>query len=916
MVTLTLTAGAVCLLISAVELQGLTIQTENSRINVTVGDNAFFSVLPSVPTISITWNFGTTLIGQWTIGTPIINDKYRTRVEYFPQNGSLLLMSVTVSDSGEYTVTVLTGDAGQAKATITLHVLVELQGLTIQTENSRINVTVGDNAFFSVLPSVPTINITWNFGTALIGQWTTRIPIINDKYRTRVEYFPQNGSLLLMSVTVSDSGEYTVTMLTGDAGQAKATITLHVLVELQGLTIQTENSRINVTVGHNVFFSVLSSVPTISITWNFGTTLIGQWTTGTPIINDKYRTRVEYFPQNGSLLLMSVTVSDSGEYTVTMLTGDAGQAKATITLHVLEPVSKPIISSNDTNPVEYNDTVALTCHASGTAVSYQWLMNNKTINPGERIGLSSDNSIVTISEVLRSDEEFTCYGYNMVNGNTSDPYRLNVSYGPESLNISINPELAHYISGSIVNFSCSAVSNPASEFQWFLNGSPLQLYGQQLIIADISLSNTGNYTCEAFNNATKRYSVLTRDMVVVEPVSQPNVTANATNPVEHNDTVALTCFASGTAVSYQWLEDNSTIIPDNRFGLSDDNSTLTISGVLRSDGGFTCNAYNFINEMTSGIYHLNISYGPDLPTVSINPDLPVYIAGRTVTFTCSADSSPTAELEWYLNDTSLPQKGQQLIIASITLNDTGKYTCQAFNNLTKRYSASTKQIAVIEGVSNVTVLANNSNPVESIDTILLTCHASGFVQSRFWFKNNRTIQDNDRIITSPDNVTLTIISVNRNDSGTYKCNASNDFSSDSGDIILKIKYGPENVVITPPGPVWVELGESLTFYCSAQSVPDGQYEWYNGSSLLNKGQTYNIASISSNHGGNYTCQVDNNITKKSSNASIHVIVKDTPGNNLSTGGKVGIGIGVAAFVVFIGLSAWMIKKKTSRTGAI
>uniref|UniRef100_UPI00398E3719 cell adhesion molecule CEACAM5-like isoform X5 n=1 Tax=Pristiophorus japonicus TaxID=55135 RepID=UPI00398E3719 len=732
MVTLTLTAGAVCLLISAVELQGLTIQTENSRINVTVGDNAFFSVLPSVPTISITWNFGTTLIGQWTIGTPIINDKYRTRVEYFPQNGSLLLMSVTVSDSGEYTVTVLTGDAGQAKATITLHVLVELQGLTIQTENSRINVTVGDNAFFSVLPSVPTINITWNFGTALIGQWTTRIPIINDKYRTRVEYFPQNGSLLLMSVTVSDSGEYTVTMLTGDAGQAKATITLHVLVELQGLTIQTENSRINVTVGHNVFFSVLSSVPTISITWNFGTTLIGQWTTGTPIINDKYRTRVEYFPQNGSLLLMSVTVSDSGEYTVTMLTGDAGQAKATITLHVLEPVS------------------------------------------------------------------------------------------------------------------------------------------------------------------------------------QPNVTANATNPVEHNDTVALTCFASGTAVSYQWLEDNSTIIPDNRFGLSDDNSTLTISGVLRSDGGFTCNAYNFINEMTSGIYHLNISYGPDLPTVSINPDLPVYIAGRTVTFTCSADSSPTAELEWYLNDTSLPQKGQQLIIASITLNDTGKYTCQAFNNLTKRYSASTKQIAVIEGVSNVTVLANNSNPVESIDTILLTCHASGFVQSRFWFKNNRTIQDNDRIITSPDNVTLTIISVNRNDSGTYKCNASNDFSSDSGDIILKIKYGPENVVITPPGPVWVELGESLTFYCSAQSVPDGQYEWYNGSSLLNKGQTYNIASISSNHGGNYTCQVDNNITKKSSNASIHVIVKDTPGNNLSTGGKVGIGIGVAAFVVFIGLSAWMIKKKTSR----
>ncbi|XP_078389609.1 cell adhesion molecule CEACAM6-like [Cetorhinus maximus] len=177
--------------------------------------------------------------------------------------------------------------------------------------------------------------------------------------------------------------------------------------------------------------------------------------------------------------------------------------------------SKPTISSNDTNPVEYSDTVVLTCHALGTSVSYQWLKDNKTINSSDRIGLSRDNSTWTIYEVVRSDEEFTCYGCNMINENTSDPYLLNVNYGPESLNISISPQLDFYISESNVNFSCSAISKLASEFQWYLNGNSLQQNIQQLIITDISLNNTGNYTCEAYNNATKRYSLTTIDMTAV-----------------------------------------------------------------------------------------------------------------------------------------------------------------------------------------------------------------------------------------------------------------------------------------------------------------------------------------------------------------------------------------------------------------
>ncbi|XP_041032668.1 carcinoembryonic antigen-related cell adhesion molecule 6-like isoform X4 [Carcharodon carcharias] len=492
------------------------------------------------------------------------------------------------------------------------------------------------------------------------------------------------------------------------------------VAEPQGFTILTENSRINVTVGGNALFSVKPSGAVRSGNWDFKGETVGRWIGINVDFNNEYKTRAEIFFPNGSFLLKSVTVSDSGDYTVSMTPVKGNDATATIALHVLEPVSKP------------------------------------------------------------------------------------------------------------------------------------------------------------------------------------NVIANVTNPVEHNDTVTLTCFASGTTVSYQWLEDNSTIIPDNRFILSDDNRTLTISGVLRSDGGFMCYAFNSFSRMTSDPYNLNVSYGPDLPNISINPDLSTYLSGRAVTFSCSVDSNPPAELEWYLNDTSLQQKGQQLNISSITLNGTGNYTCQAFNNLTKRYGASTKQIVVIEPVSNVIVSSNNSKPVENVDTVSLTCNATGSIQSRIWYKDKQVIKHNDRIITSLNNDTLTLINVNRHDSGTYKCNAGNDFSTESGDIKLQVNYGPENVSITPSGPI-VEQGNSLTLTCTAVSVPPATYEWYNGSKLLKAGETYSTEPINSNPGGNYTCRVNNSITKISKNTTVQVTVqeKHEKESKLSTGAKVGIAFAVLGCVVIL-----------------
>ncbi|XP_059819064.1 carcinoembryonic antigen-related cell adhesion molecule 5-like [Hypanus sabinus] len=173
-------------------------------------------------------------------------------------------------------------------------------------------------------------------------------------------------------------------------------------------------------------------------------------------------------------------------------------------------------------------------------------------------------------------------------------------------------------------------------------------------------------------------------------------------------------------------------------------------------------------------------------------------------------------------------------------------------------------------VTGVTVVTNDSAPLENLDTIALSCDASGAVQTRTWFKDDQPIQENGRIFTSPDRAKLTIIGVNRNDAGTYKCIASNSISSGTGETYVQVYYGTEKVRIVPERPVVSNIVSNLTLTCFALSVPWGIYAWYNGNNLLQTGQELTLVSMSSVNVGSYTCRVTNDVTKRSSNLTVHV----------------------------------------------
>ncbi|KAJ1133247.1 hypothetical protein NDU88_011544, partial [Pleurodeles waltl] len=295
------------------------------------------------------------------------------------------------------------------------------------------------------------------------------------------------------------------------------------------------------------------------------------------------------------------------------------------------PVTKPTVTSDNSHPVEYNNTVTMTCKTSEAAEKILWFFKNQDLLiDNTRIGLSANNQTLRISNVSRLDSgTYQCKAINTVSDNISDPQTLTVSYGPEDTKI--DPSEANTLqAGETLTLSCNTRSVPEIDtYEWFHNNISLQ-FNKTLSVLAVSSKDEGNYTCAAHNNATSK-SANASVFIAVKvpaPVTKPTVTITSSHPVEYNDTVTMTCNTSGAAETIVWFFKNQELLIDNtRIELSPKNQTLSISNVSRLDSGtYQCKAINTISASISDPQTLTVSYRgpPDNPgnTTSLSP-LPI-----------------------------------------------------------------------------------------------------------------------------------------------------------------------------------------------------------------------------------------------------------------------------------------------------
>ncbi|XP_072872466.1 pregnancy-specific beta-1-glycoprotein 7-like isoform X4 [Chlorocebus sabaeus] len=212
--------------------------------------------------------------------------------------------------------------------------------------------------------------------------------------------------------------------------------------------------------------------------------------------------KLQLSENNRTLSLFGVTKDTAGPYECEMKNPVSSSRSDPVTLNLLSELPKPYITSNNFNPMENKNVVALTCEPKTEGYTYLWRVNGQSLPVSPRLKEPGKNRILILTNVIRNDTgPYECEIWDRVGSICSDPVTLDVLYGPDVP--LVLPATTYYDSGTTLYLSCFADSNPPAEYSWTVNGKFLQS-GSELSIPQITTEHSGIYRCAARNSATGR----------------------------------------------------------------------------------------------------------------------------------------------------------------------------------------------------------------------------------------------------------------------------------------------------------------------------------------------------------------------------------------------------------------------------
>uniref|UniRef100_A0A669R423 Cell adhesion molecule 3 n=1 Tax=Phasianus colchicus TaxID=9054 RepID=A0A669R423_PHACC len=242
-------------------------------------------------------------------------------------------------------------------------------------------------------------------------------------------------------------------------------------------------------------------------------------------------------PNELTISISDVVLSDEGEYTCSIFTMPVRTAKALVT--VLGVPQKPQIFGHE-QPIDEEKIARLTCRSSGSkpAAQLRWKKGNKELKAeGTDVVEDSNGKTFTVSSRVEfrvtkedNDAEVTCTvdHESLQNSERSTTQKLQVHYKPTA---KIEPHPQYPREGEKLQLQCDGQGNPVpQEFLWEKEGSdaPLQLSSDSILIFPfLNKSDSGTYICTATSSMGSVIAKYNLDVSDASPVPSTSSTYHA-----------------------------------------------------------------------------------------------------------------------------------------------------------------------------------------------------------------------------------------------------------------------------------------------------------------------------------------------------------------------------------------------------
>ncbi|XP_037625810.1 obscurin isoform X8 [Sebastes umbrosus] len=553
----------------------------------------------------------------------------------------LRIFDVTPEDSDIYTC--IYGNI-ETTATLTVNAL----PITFKQKLKNLQVGEGHDIPLYCEISKAGVPVEWSLGGDLLEN--------GEKYQIK-----QRGSaleLIIRDAEPEDSGVYTCVCR---EQRTKATVKVIAVPATFKVSLKSQEAE----EGNSVTLRCELSKKGVSVQWQRDTQVLSE-----EIYRGKYEMKLE--GKTAQMTILNVQPEDAGRYSC--ITGDQ---KTTAEVKVK---SLPVTFKRELQHLEVKegDSGVFTCELSKPGAPVEWRKGRAVLKPGDKYEMKQEGPYTKL--IINNIEESDAGKYICKTKDSQSTAELTVRDLPPSFKMPLVSQ--EVTEGNSVVLRCE-LNKPAPSVEWrrgeelLKNGDKYQMRKKDLQvemkIADLSLDDTGDYTCICGEKSTKaKITVNERPIKFLQELKNIQV--------QEGNGVTVCCELSKPGTPVQWKKGDNVLTNGEKYQIKQSGSTLELlirKSQPEDSGTYSCVCDDIKTTATIIITAIPVTFKQKLKNQEA-------VEEGSVTLRCEL-SKPGVPVEWrkdaqLLNEGEkyqMKQEGRmaEMLIRNLAFTDLGEYSC-------------------------------------------------------------------------------------------------------------------------------------------------------------------------------------------------------------------------------------------------